>query len=311
MQAMVSLEERDGLAFKSIVEGVYRIVNQASTTCLDLTGGSKSGGTKIQGYANADTTESFANQLWMIKRVPAPEEVSQTPYYTIRNIGTGTYMDLDDASTKDGTQVASYERNVTEPGNQEFFFLSKSDEEYYWIENRVSYTLLEIDGGRKDNGAKVQGWAKRDPTKDKGYERQFWKLIRATRTGQEILDVVKKSFHIDALYWSTGRPWLVLPQIVYKDILGNYSGNTGRHARSNLYASEEAAHMAKAAVIKWAYEHFAVDEFCVLYGFTTCVLYGINWSLDPDTGFSTLIYYAAGEWKPLKDLGAEPAIMIA
>lgn len=65
--------------------------------------GSSTDGTKVQGWEKL-TSELTYDQQWLISEVSG-----STGVYTLRNLRSGTYLDLNEGSNTDGTKVQGWE----------------------------------------------------------------------------------------------------------------------------------------------------------------------------------------------------------
>jgi len=154
--------------------GVYILKNRTSGTVLEL-------------------QESAAKPVWMLKnRVQGSPQIEPTDlkqcwlvttlrhenYVAFLNMKGGTYVDLDDGSSSNGTLCYGYPLPAKFPlagteGNKEW--LPTRNAEGFWrFKNRQSGTFLEIDDGSSKPGATVQGW-RGNPEQTN----QQWELIPA------------------------------------------------------------------------------------------------------------------------------------
>ena len=102
-----------------VVDGKYMIMNAASRTVIDLDGGNKNNGTKVQGWEvlpheGNDTTK---HQIWQIKCV---ESDGNKKWWTIMNEGTGTYIDLAGGDLKNKAKIHAWEKANND--NQKWMF---------------------------------------------------------------------------------------------------------------------------------------------------------------------------------------------
>ncbi|KAJ6585777.1 ricin B lectin domain-containing protein [Mycena capillaripes] len=138
-----------------IFDGVYKITNQQSKTCVDLDGGNSADGTKVQGWAplSPDAPE-YPNQLWKIKYTNKPGVDS----YTISNFHTGTYLEISGGNATDGTQVtcSAAEAGQDTKSDQEWEFVKING--FYKVRNVASQNYMDIDSGSSANATKIQGW---------------------------------------------------------------------------------------------------------------------------------------------------------
>jgi len=153
----------------SLQPGVYLIRNLATQTVVDLSSGSSTNGTQVQGWHQHPFDHGDAyNQLWYIQPIPGAGS------YTLYNLKSGTVLDLSDGGSAEGTQVQGWVRHTdpTMPDihNQEWFF-KQVENNIYNIVNVRSGTSLHLSGGCSADGTKIQGW----PTQP-GNPNQMWKV---------------------------------------------------------------------------------------------------------------------------------------
>ncbi|KAI0092323.1 ricin B-like lectin [Irpex rosettiformis] len=149
--------------------GVYRIQNLSSGTVLDLTDGSSTDGTRIQGFAERELTDVWVPaQLWVVALV------SGTNIYTIQNACSRTYVDISGGSFNDGTPLVGFEG--TSKSEQRWALIPSSTHSgYYVIQNQASKTYIDLENGNPANGTKVQIWSGSGASTNDN--NQLWKFI--------------------------------------------------------------------------------------------------------------------------------------
>jgi len=111
---------------------IYTLFNSASGTVLDLDGGmnllypsfphliyllspfypgSPAKGRVCQGWQNLSYKAEAFNQQWFITAVQGRNDI-----FTMRNLRSGTYLDMSDGSSANGTRVQGYTKAA--PGNE-------------------------------------------------------------------------------------------------------------------------------------------------------------------------------------------------
>ena len=101
--------------------------------------------------------------------------------YVILNARSRTAVDLDSGNPAKGTKVTGWEF-FPRPGakNQVWtvHFTQKDENNYQWCQlvNAATGTLLDLRGGKADNGTPVQGWAKNDSANSQW---TFWPVLGA------------------------------------------------------------------------------------------------------------------------------------
>ncbi|KAG8976107.1 hypothetical protein FRB90_009322, partial [Tulasnella sp. 427] len=127
------------------LEGMYILKNKKSRTNLDIINGSPQEGARIYGYEPA-AEDKIGNQLWIVERDPPSET------FTLRNLQSGTYVDLAGGQSGNGSPVVGYSRNLsaTQRTRQEWR-IEERELDHYTIQCSRTETYLEIPGGKPTN----------------------------------------------------------------------------------------------------------------------------------------------------------------
>ena len=100
--------------------------------------------------------ENSEYQLW----TPASIEAGA---YILKNVGTGTVLDVSNASTTDGANIQVYSSNGS---NAQRFFLKKADPVRgvtYALHSSLNYgQVIDVADGSSSDGANIQSWASND-----------------------------------------------------------------------------------------------------------------------------------------------------
>ena len=100
--------------------------------------------------------ENSEYQLW----TPASIEAGA---YILKNVGTGTVLDVSNASTTDGANIQVYGSNGS---NAQRFFLKKADPVRgvtYALHSSLNYgQVIDVADGSSSDGANIQSWASND-----------------------------------------------------------------------------------------------------------------------------------------------------
>ncbi|KAJ7123094.1 ricin B lectin domain-containing protein [Mycena epipterygia] len=182
-----------------IFQGVYTITGFQSKSRVDL-----DGGTKVQGWGplQPDVPE-YPNQLWNVEPTDRPGFDS----YTICNVKSGTYLEIQDGNGTDGTPVTCSEAATggKTATYQEWEFIKITDG-YYKVCNVATQNYLDIDKGSPENGTKIQGWwGGLD-----GNENQLWAFSpNAIDLSLLVLYQIKKKkqYHYSDLHTLQARSW--------------------------------------------------------------------------------------------------------
>lgn len=100
--------------------------------------------------------ENSEYQLW----TPASIEAGA---YILKNVGTGTVLDVSNASTTDGANIQVYSSNGS---NAQRFFLKEADPVRgvtYALHSSLNYgQVIDVADGSSSDGANIQSWASND-----------------------------------------------------------------------------------------------------------------------------------------------------
>ncbi|TBU40751.1 ricin B lectin domain-containing protein [Dichomitus squalens] len=154
----------------TVKSGVYFIQNIGALSVLDLTGGSSSSGTVVQGYAKRDLTDPSAiAQLWVIAQIKG------TTLYTIQNAQGGTFLDLKGGASANETPVVG--NSQSGKSIQQWSITPNAANTAYMIVNSSTKTVVDLLNGGTANGTAVNGWGTDGPSTTNTH--QLWVLVPA------------------------------------------------------------------------------------------------------------------------------------
>jgi hypothetical protein len=122
----------------------YDIVNKNSGMLLDVSGASKTAGTKVIQW----NSNGGANQQWMLSSVG-------DGYFNIINKNSGLYLDVTSSSTTAGANIIQW--TPAGGASQEWGLVAVTGG-YYNIVNKNSGLVLDVSGGSTTAGANVIQW---------------------------------------------------------------------------------------------------------------------------------------------------------
>lgn len=122
----------------------YNISNKHSGMLLDVSGASKTAGTKVIQWTN----NGGANQDWTLVSVGGG-------YFNIVNKNSGMLLDVTSSSTSAGADIIQW--SSTGGANQQWSLVAVSGG-YYNIVNRNSGLVLDVNGASTSTGANVIQW---------------------------------------------------------------------------------------------------------------------------------------------------------
>ncbi|KAJ7452614.1 hypothetical protein FB451DRAFT_694833 [Mycena latifolia] len=279
----------------SVMPGIYSITNAKAAIALDLLNGSSEHSTKIQARKEVNLDDStLLSQLWLVERTQRKGVES----YSIRNLCSGTYMDLVNGDPRNGAAVGGcpaggdpvYKTNV----NQEWVLIRFGV--FYRLKSVAAGTFLNLEGGKDEDGTKIECWENEEGTAD-----QRWSLNRVSATHDEIIAALQRSpyrlsdfkrYPVDSIY-------LVVNQPLLKGIW-NQSGLRANHCRTQIFDSDDFALGFKAFVAKWGNDNIKADNLTLLCGLIVGqsivksedekhTYHAFNWTLTDDR--TTILFF--------------------
>lgn len=144
-------------AERTVADGTY-VVSSAidRSKTLDVAGGSKSNGARVQIYESNMTSAQLFKFVY--------DEV--TGYYAITNVGSGKALDATDGKTSNGVKIQQWEPNGTLAQRWEVV----SDGEGYRIRSAVDPSkVFDVDNGSSQNSTGIQLWGSNGTNAQKFY----------------------------------------------------------------------------------------------------------------------------------------------
>ncbi|KAI0206634.1 ricin B lectin domain-containing protein [Astrocystis sublimbata] len=144
-----------------------KFISVRSNTALDLNAGKRDNGTTIQGWEQNGSEP----QQWYLEKVTPGAAWSP---WKIRNVSSGTYMDLYCGRSENGTAITGWD-NGGNSTNAHWYIISQeqSDDAVVLIQSAVAFTYVDLDGARPGNGTKVHAWQRGE---GQGNPNHFWKM---------------------------------------------------------------------------------------------------------------------------------------
>ncbi|KAH9482062.1 hypothetical protein JR316_0004157 [Psilocybe cubensis] len=239
---------------------VYTIASREqyndTNVLLDLYEPTSENGTPSYIWSQSDQKEAL-NQRWLVKEVDGHPGI-----YTLRNIRTGTYLDLNEGSSKNGTKVQGWASLAGTPHAQNSQWRIIASGNHFKIQNVASKTYLDLAGKKHIPGTQVVGWQiDSTPTQD-------WVFRRVSRTGTEIKALLASNKSVDnnvESYLKEGI-YIVLPKSVRDDILHRSGLGSSLKWRKEIFDSDDFAFVSKSHVAKWGATELLGDGFAILWG---------------------------------------------
>ncbi|KAF7519965.1 hypothetical protein G7054_g12909 [Neopestalotiopsis clavispora] len=149
---------------------VVTFTNLGSGTCIDLAGGNAGNGVAISGWK----CHGGNNQKWQLQQVG---NTGPWPVYMIKNQYSGTYMDLYNGGTTDGTPIYGWQGGNSNNPHQRWRFVTGDPHNgnVVLIENIGAGTYVDLYLGGGVNGTGINGWSLADDLSS-GNPHQQWKV---------------------------------------------------------------------------------------------------------------------------------------
>ncbi len=237
--------------FQKLSGGYYKITAQCSDKVLDVAGGSKSNGANVQQHAWNNTNA----QKWRIIK-------NSDGSYTFVSNCNSKCIDVKGGSSKNGTNIQMYTSNGSNA--QKFTVqpdktpVSLNSNPYYLQSKLKSSKVVDIEGGRKNNGANVQLYSKNGTAAQKfniEYRGCGYYIIKNKNSGK-VLDVAgginKNGTNVqqygfnytDAQLWkfkSVGSGYYEIISKIGGKRLDVSGGSTANGANIQIYSSNGTA----------------------------------------------------------------------
>lgn len=266
---------------------VYRITSRASNNLrLELGDGDTRNGTQAQGWHEM-TDISFYNQQWLV------EDTGDHVNWTLRNLRSGTYLDLSNGGSDNGTKLQGW--GGVDNDNRKWTISQLGP--YWAIRNKGTQTAVDLADGGKNDGTRVWGW-QYIPN-----DNQKWLFKRMTRTPQEIQALLGANVRVGRVEFPHYQDmnYLVLP-LNLQNIIYNDSGiKRNFRWRPEIFDCDDFAVTFKAAVAKHGYDSILVDNIAILCG----IMFGskppnlghaLNWSVSETLNSINFLEPQNGQW---------------
>lgn len=126
-------------------DAVYTIVNENSGACLDAENYGTANGTAVQQWA---CPAPGTNAEWTLSE-------GKHDSYRITNVNAGLVLQVADGSTDEGAQLQLWEASDSKRDTSQSFELERVGDGFYQLVNRTSGLCAAVDGGTRDNGARI------------------------------------------------------------------------------------------------------------------------------------------------------------
>ncbi|KZV65628.1 carbohydrate-binding module family 13 protein [Peniophora sp. CONT] len=269
--------------------GVYYIEHAHVPVRMAMSTDSSNPSVPVVGWS---VNDDILDHMWLITPVSGEKNT-----YHIRNLVTGTYMDLDRGSSGDGAAITGY--YPWEPAENQKWIVKQVKEGIWKIQNKKSKTFADLLNGGSANGTKIVGW--KGDWDYKSSDRQNWTFNRQSGIiDGDMKDIITYNQLIgqNVQSFAPNRIYLTLSKDRLREIW-RYSGlqdNSSRR-RPDVFDEDALSFVYKSEVAKWGNSQFKADRFTIFCG----VIYGsdsqggrcaCNWVIkdrkiiffDPSTG---------------------------
>ncbi|KAF8646501.1 hypothetical protein AX16_007178 [Volvariella volvacea WC 439] len=221
--------------------------------------------TNVVGWTTADRDE----HMWLIEPV-----AGQVNTYTIRNVQSGAYMDLN-AGTPVGAAITTA---AWSNADDQKWIITKSGN-FWKIKNKATNHYVDLLNGASANGTAVVGVA------DGPAIHQLWSFQIISCTGAQVAAALSRNSRVATGFRSFLSDGLYL--ILTRDKLSAIWGETGlgtTRYRTEIFDGDDYALAYKEAVAKWGNARFKADGFGILcglmFGRNDIGSHAYNWFLD-------------------------------
>jgi len=253
-----------------VVSGqVYRFRSVAfSNLVLDLTDGSSNNGTPTHGWQDMFNPDFF-NQMWRITSASHPG------FYNLCCLRSGTYLDLSNGSSQNGTQIQGWQQGNDNHNQNWAIERVGVGTNIVCLRNQASSTYMHVastGAGGGGDGTRIWGWQN-----IQNHPEQQWELEEMSFTSQNILVAARSNPFLQNLANAgtmnhyADMHYLLLPMQTVARVF-NASGLAGQKWRAEVWDCDDFAYAFKVEMSKFLRDNIKVDGVAAFCG----VLYGRN-----------------------------------
>ncbi|KAK7685807.1 hypothetical protein QCA50_011153 [Cerrena zonata] len=265
--------------------GIYHIVHAHVPNVRMALGnkGSCADNTPIIVY---DTNNNCYDHMWLVEPITDEADI-----YTIRNLSTGSYMDLSQSSSRNGASLVGFHKNSQD--NQKWNIGQEESNSGWWkIQSKATGTFLDLlyGGG---SGTPVQGWhgSWSDSRASPGHQHWVFKRLSETSVGVRTILQSNPIIRMDFGSLRADRVYLIPTREELKSIW--QASGLGK-TKERSVDIDELCTMFRAEVFKWRCSTFKADGFTLLcgtmFGTKNNATYACNWTLRRDD-FARMIFF--------------------
>ncbi|THH26414.1 hypothetical protein EUX98_g7776 [Antrodiella citrinella] len=231
------------------------------------------------------------HQLWFVQAV---SDASVPPYdtqYTIRNLRSGTYMDLANTTPyANGATLIGRARG----GASQHWFIRPDQAGTMRICNCVTETYIDLNEGISSKGAVISGW----DWVGYGQPRynQLWNFERVSTSSKEIRQRLE-DFPSICKELQVLRPdgiYLIVPPAIIQNI-HSQNGLGPSRCKRGLFEEDDFAFVLKAAIATWGDQNLRADGFGLHCGIIFVDTekdqrgHAVNWTLSSHRADASLL----------------------
>ena len=204
-------------------------------------------------YSSPFLTDSFDSAYGSLVTEYTPAVLKEGAVYTIKNVNSGLYMEVDGAKQADGTNVQQWGMGDAPASHNTWRVLSAGDGYYYLysqIGDKVKY-LLDVDSNKDENGANIAIWSDTgaDAQKFKFYKNSDGSYLILTKTSkdQKCVAVSKASANAGEtiIQWQVGnddnsQKWILTQVEDTGCVMDTSKAYTFKNVNSGLYMEVES-----------------------------------------------------------------------
>jgi len=154
----------------------FFIQSKLGNLVIDIQGASTKPGTLLDAYTKKTTSPGWSNQLWEF--VTSSFEGS----YLLQNSASNLVIDVQGASTKDGTPLDAFTINEvghsplkTNSANQLWTFLPSKEAGYYFIQSSLGDLVIDVEGASTNPGTHLDAYPQKITSPN--WNNQLWTFV--------------------------------------------------------------------------------------------------------------------------------------
>ncbi|KAI8623308.1 carbohydrate-binding module family 13 protein [Xylariaceae sp. FL1651] len=139
------------LPYGALDGAIVSFLNYKTSSAIDLDNGKSNNGALVAGYQ----FHGGKNQQWKLEQV---DKSTVWPKWMIRNVQSGTYIDLCEGSSANGAKIHCWSGDKYNPNQQWYLVSADPSGGAFMIQNVRTGTYIDLNNGNYADGTTIHGW---------------------------------------------------------------------------------------------------------------------------------------------------------